>query len=166
MVAETDCRHGTCTVVFVVVAAIIVFCISSIQTLNKISWLGWVGATSILAAVITLAIAVGVQDRPSAAPATGPFDKNVQAAATPTFVQAMNAVNTVLFAYAGSEWSRSGDLVVVLMCGLAPNFMPVVSEMRKIEDYPKSVVLCQTFVTVVYCVGPPCHRVIGLIGCR
>ena len=88
---------------FVVVAAIIVFLISSIQTLGRISWLGWVGVVSILSAVITVAIAVGVEERPSAAPPTGPFDKNVQTVAQPTFVAAMNAVNTVLFAYAGSE---------------------------------------------------------------
>ncbi|ORX33435.1 transmembrane amino acid transporter protein-domain-containing protein [Kockovaella imperatae] len=129
--------HGTCTVVFVAVAAIVVFLVASIQTLSKISWLGWVGLVSILSAVITLAISVGVQDRPSAAPQNGPFFKDVQTVGHPTFIDFMNAVNTVLFAYAGT-----------------PNFMPIVSEMKltKPTDYSKSVILCQTFVTVVYCV--------------
>lgn len=42
--------HGTCTAVFVVVAAIIAFGLGSIQTLHEVSWLAWVGATSILVA--------------------------------------------------------------------------------------------------------------------
>lgn len=42
--------HGTCTAVFVAVAAIIGFALGSIQTLHEVSWLAWVGATSILTA--------------------------------------------------------------------------------------------------------------------
>lgn len=42
--------HGTCTAVFVVVAAIIGGVLGSIQTLHEVSWLAWVGATSILTA--------------------------------------------------------------------------------------------------------------------
>ena len=30
--------------------------------------------------------------------------------------------------------------------------MPVVSEMRNMQDYTLSVLACQSFVTVVYCV--------------
>ena len=39
--------HGTCTAVFVAVAAILVFGISSIQTLEKLSWISWAGVISI-----------------------------------------------------------------------------------------------------------------------
>ena len=42
--------HGTCTAVFVMVAAIIGFVLGSIQTLHEVSWLAWVGAISILTA--------------------------------------------------------------------------------------------------------------------
>jgi amino acid permease len=42
--------HGTCTAVFVAVAAIAGFGLGSIQTLGKISWLAWVGVISILSA--------------------------------------------------------------------------------------------------------------------
>ena len=42
--------HGTCTAVFVAVAAIIGFALASIRTLNKISWIAWVGLASILTA--------------------------------------------------------------------------------------------------------------------
>lgn len=42
--------HGTCTAVFVVVAAILGFLTSSIRTLGKISWLAWIGVISIVVA--------------------------------------------------------------------------------------------------------------------
>ena len=42
--------HGTCTAVFVAVAAVIGFALGSIQTLHEVSWLAWVGAISILTA--------------------------------------------------------------------------------------------------------------------
>ena len=40
--------HGTCTAVFVAVAAILAFCVASIRTLSRISALAWVGLASIL----------------------------------------------------------------------------------------------------------------------
>lgn len=46
--ALTD--HGTCTAVFVAVAAIIAFTFSSIQTLGRISWLAWIGTACIIIA--------------------------------------------------------------------------------------------------------------------
>jgi hypothetical protein len=42
--------HGACTAVFVMVAAVIAFGFSSIQTLGRISWLAWVGLAGILVA--------------------------------------------------------------------------------------------------------------------
>lgn len=41
-------HHGTCTAVFVAVAAIIGLCLASIRTLGRISWIAWVGLASIL----------------------------------------------------------------------------------------------------------------------
>ena len=41
-------EHGTCTAVFVAVAAIIGFGLASIQTLAKMTWLAWVGLAGIL----------------------------------------------------------------------------------------------------------------------
>lgn len=40
--------HGTCTAVFVAVAAIVAWCLTSIPTLSKLSWLAAAGAASIL----------------------------------------------------------------------------------------------------------------------
>jgi len=42
--------HGTCSAVFTAVAAICTFLLASIRTLNKISWLAWIGTASILIA--------------------------------------------------------------------------------------------------------------------
>lgn len=98
---------------FVAVAAVAGGMLSSIRTLGQLRWLGWVGMASILAAsecmrlvfqfstrlmiVLTVTIAVGVQDRPSLAPQTGPWDKEVQIIATPTAANAMLAIVTVAF---------------------------------------------------------------------
>jgi hypothetical protein len=43
--------HATCTAVFVAVSAILGFMLASVRTLGKVSWLGWVGLFSILAAI-------------------------------------------------------------------------------------------------------------------
>ena len=40
--------HGACTAVFVAVATIMGFTLGSIQTLGKISWIAWIGITSIV----------------------------------------------------------------------------------------------------------------------
>lgn len=40
--------HGTCTAIFMVVAAITGFIFASIRTLGRISWLAWVGLVCII----------------------------------------------------------------------------------------------------------------------
>ena len=42
--------HGTCTAVFVAVAAILTFLLSSIRTLSRMGWIAWIGLVSILSA--------------------------------------------------------------------------------------------------------------------
>ncbi|KAH8165912.1 hypothetical protein CIB48_g2321 [Xylaria polymorpha] len=64
--------HGACTAIFVAIAALVGFAFSSIQTLGRITWLAWIGLVGILTALLTITIAVGVQDRPAAAPQDGP----------------------------------------------------------------------------------------------
>jgi amino acid transporter len=129
-------EHGTCTVVFVVVGLVITIAISLFQTLEKIGWIGWLGLAGIMSATITLAVSVGVQDRPSAAPATGPWDPNVIIVGSPSFVNGISAVSTVVFSYAGT-----------------PNFFNIISEMRRPQEFKKTVIGCQAFVTAAYLVG-------------
>ncbi|KAK6906696.1 hypothetical protein I203_100683 [Kwoniella mangroviensis CBS 8507] len=130
---NTITEHAACTVVWAVIGAVIVAVFASIQTLGRISWLGWVGLVSILSAVITLMIAAGLTDRPSLAPIDGDFEIITQVVAQPSFVDAINAVSIVVFAYAGT-----------------PNFFNIVGEMREPAQYSKSVVAAQTLITMIY----------------
>jgi len=125
--------HGTCTAAFVAVAAVLGFGLSSIQTLDKVSWLAWVGLIGIVTAIFTLTVSVGVQDRPSAAPQFGPWNSDFELFKNPSFVEASAALSSLVFAYAGT-----------------PAFFSIVSEMRDPRQYGKALVICQTFVTALY----------------
>ncbi|KAJ5817469.1 transmembrane amino acid transporter [Penicillium robsamsonii] len=125
--------HGTCTAVFVAVAAIITFCLTSIRTLARISWIAWVGLFSILGAIVTLTIAVGVQDRPASAPQQGPWKTDYQLVKKPSFLEAVTAVSTMVFAYSGTS-----------------AFFAIVAEMREPRHYARSLTICQSIVTGTY----------------
>ncbi|KAF2771223.1 hypothetical protein EJ03DRAFT_36941 [Teratosphaeria nubilosa] len=127
--------HGTCTAVFVVIAASIGLLFGSIQTLGRVSWIAWAGVAGILTAVFTLTVAVGVQDRPAAAPQTGAYVSDFEIIGSPTVASAMSAVSTIVFAFAGT-----------------PAFFSIVSEMRNPRDYKKSLIVAQIGVTLVYLV--------------
>ncbi|CED85509.1 Amino acid transporters [Phaffia rhodozyma] len=124
--------HGTCTIVFVVVAAVVIGLGASPRTFKQISWLGYVGICSILPAIFIATIAVGVADRPPNAPA-GPYDKRLRAIGDCTLVEGLGAIINVLFAYAGSA-----------------GFLPVISEMRNPKGYTSAVLTCQLFSTALY----------------
>jgi hypothetical protein len=94
--------HGTCTAVFIAVMAVAALLLASIRTLNKISLLSYIGLASILSAIFTLAIAVSLQSRPSLAPQTGPWDKGLLITNRPAFSDAMLALSTVVFSFAGT----------------------------------------------------------------
>ncbi|GAA5874281.1 hypothetical protein JCM8547_007552, partial [Rhodosporidiobolus lusitaniae] len=129
---------GACGLIFSIVGFAIILLLSSIRTLNRISWIGWVGLVGILSSIITLAIAVSLQDRPSAAPQTGPWDPQVVSLAHPDFYNGIMALSTIIFSYAG-----------------APNFMNVLAEMKRHEDYTKSLLLAQAITMTAYIV-PGC----------
>ncbi|KAJ6126601.1 hypothetical protein N7523_002213 [Penicillium sp. IBT 18751x] len=126
--------HATCTAVYVAIAAIVAFLFGSIRTLGRISWLAWIGLFCILTSILIVTIAVGVQDRPAAAPKDAvwvPDYKIVKSDAT--FTEAITAVTTIIFAYAGT-----------------PAFFSIASEMRDPSHYNRALVLCQSLVTVFY----------------
>lgn len=127
--------HATCTAVFIVVAAAVGWGLSSIRTLGQITWLGWVGMVSIMAAIITLTVSVGVQDRPSDAPKTGPWVKEIHWFGSPTFAEAISSVASVVFAVSAT-----------------PTYFGIISEMRDPRKYNRSMFLAQGFVTVLYLV--------------
>ncbi|SCZ96026.1 BZ3500_MvSof-1268-A1-R1_Chr8-1g09954 [Microbotryum saponariae] len=125
--------HGACTVGFVIVGGVIVYILASIRTIDKLSFLSWVGLASVLSALFTLAVAVGVEDRPAAAPPTGPWSKNLRLFGNPSFADASSSIGTLVFAFSG-----------------APAYFTVFSEMREPKDFPKTIALCQSVITTVF----------------
>ncbi|KAM0548854.1 hypothetical protein ACHAPJ_009710 [Fusarium lateritium] len=125
--------HRACTAVFVAIAAVLGFALSSIRTLGRMSWLAWIGVTSILTAVIMVTIATGVQDRPAAAPKQGIWVSDYKLFNSPSFLQAVSAICSLVSAYAGT-----------------PGFFAIVAEMRRPEQYTKALAICQTVVTITY----------------
>lgn len=92
--------HGACTAVFIAVAAVAGFLFGSIRTLGKVTWIGWAGIISIIASILTLTVAVGVQGRPyGVPPAPEPWDKGFKIVGNPTFAEAMSAINGIVFSY-------------------------------------------------------------------
>lgn len=85
--------------------------------------------------VFAVAVAVGVEDRPEAAPQDRPWISDYQAIRHPNFVRAISAVSTLVFAYAGT-----------------PGFFPIASEMQNPRQYTKALIICQTGVTITYLV--------------
>ncbi|KAF4556527.1 Transmembrane amino acid transporter-like protein 3 [Elsinoe fawcettii] len=127
--------HGACTAIFVAVACVLGFIFASIQTLSRVSFIAWVGVSGILISIFMLTIAVGVEGRPEDAPQEGVWVSDYKLIANPSITEALAAVSSLVFAYAGT-----------------PAFFPIVSEMREPKDYKKSLVLCQTVVTLMYTV--------------
>lgn len=130
-------EHRICTAAFVAIAAVCGFLMCSIRTLGKISWLGWVGLISIMAAILTLTIAVGVQDRPAKAIeqgyVTGPWPKDLKITNAATLAQAMTAINSILFAYAAT-----------------PTYFGIVSEMRDPRVYKSTMCFSMICLWAVY----------------
>ncbi|GAA5875966.1 hypothetical protein JCM8547_000667 [Rhodosporidiobolus lusitaniae] len=125
--------HGTCTVVFVTVAAVVTYPFAALPRLENIKWLSWVGLLSIVPSILLVTIAVAAGGRPSPAPQTGPLDLQLVMWGNPSFAEAMGAVANLAFAFSGT-----------------PVFLPIASEMRRPQDFHKSVFLCQGFCTAFY----------------
>lgn len=85
--------------------------------------------------VFTVTIAVGVQGKPS--PPTkdfdGPLVSNYQLFKSPSFTDALGAITTLIFAYAGT-----------------PTFFSIASEMRDPRQYTKALMVCQGGITGAY----------------
>lgn len=80
-----------------------------------------------------MTIAVGVQGRPVSAPQEGPWVSDYKLVGNPSFTEAISAVSSLIFAYAGT-----------------PGFFAIVSEMREPRYYTRSLLICQGTVTSIY----------------
>ncbi|EXJ94657.1 hypothetical protein A1O1_03053 [Capronia coronata CBS 617.96] len=128
-------KHATCSVTFGFVAYFIVSSVASIRKIHDLGWITWVGFVSIVTAVLIVVIAVGIRDRPAAAPQTGDFDLGFSglAPAGTTFATA---------------WSAS--LAIFSSSANTSGFVPVISEMRRPQDYFKAVYVCMAWITSSY----------------
>jgi hypothetical protein len=68
----------------------------------------------------------------------------VRATTHPELIQAMSAVSSIV-----CELVRRSKLTTVAYAG-TPSFFNVIAEMKNPRDYTKSIILCQSFVTLVY----------------
>ncbi|KAF2993879.1 hypothetical protein E8E13_001903 [Curvularia kusanoi] len=128
-------EHGACTVVFAAVSAILITMCSSIRTFSRLGWLTWTGFITFFIAVLVFVIAVGVQDRPAAAPPTGEFDLGFKAIAYPSFIAGMTMTANIFISTSGSSM-----------------FLPVIAEMRRPQDYKKAAIWAGVIVAIIYLV--------------
>lgn len=83
--------------------------------------------------VMTVTIAVGIQDRPASAPQTGEWTSDWKLVGHPSFGSALGAISSLIFSFAGT-----------------PAFFTIVSEMRDQKHYNRSLFICQGAVTAIY----------------
>ena len=133
--------HGTCSVVFGFCSYFIIATVASIRKIEKLAWVSWIGFVSIVVAILTVLIATAVRDRPAAAPQTGDFDLGFSAYPQPSATFA-------------SAWAAS--LIIYASSANTSGYVPVISEMRRPQDYFKSLYLCMSWIFTSY-------MVIGLV---
>lgn len=82
-----------------------------------------------------MTVAVGVQDRPADAlpPSEGHWKSDYRLTNVPTFVDGISAISSHVFAFSGT-----------------PAFFQIAAEMREPQHYTRSLLACQSIVTVTY----------------
>lgn len=131
---NTFSDHGTCTVWFSLVSAILVAMAASVHKFHELAWVSMAGFVSIFVAVLMVVIAVTTLSRPAAAPQTGPYELGYYAVPPAvSFGAGMAATCTIFISSAGTS-----------------AFLPVISEMRQPKDYRKALYVAMGFVTISY----------------
>lgn len=126
-------EHGACSVVFTFVGMIMTIMFSLIPTWNKMTWPLTIGFVSVMVGVLVVVIGVTFQDRPAAAPKTGPFELGFAAIAYPNFVSGISAACGIF----------------VSSCG-CPGYLPVIAEMKRPQDFRKAAIIVAVLVGAVY----------------
>lgn len=80
-----------------------------------------------------MTVAVGVQDRPAAAPKGDVWVSDYKLTNTPSFVDGISAISTLIFAFSGT-----------------PSFLSIAAEMREPRHYTRSMLCAQGIVTATY----------------
>jgi hypothetical protein len=127
---NTLSNHALCTVAFMAFPHIICWMLCLPRKFTFAAALSWICTISIVAAVLIVMIALGVAG-PRAPPG---FDVNIKLVGTPTFVETVNALLNVAFAFAGNQ-----------------SFISVMAEMRDpSKDFPPALFMQKSFEVVVY----------------
>ncbi|CAI7579937.1 unnamed protein product [Penicillium discolor] len=124
---NTVTEHGTCTMVFTAVGFIICFVCSLPRTMKNMTYISCLSFVSIVTAVIITMVAVGVQNQGG---------QNLKATIDTDLVQAFSAVTNIVFAYCAHV-----------------AFFGLIAEMEEPKDFPKALVMLQTFEIIFYTVA-------------
>ncbi|RMJ27929.1 hypothetical protein PHISP_01197 [Aspergillus sp. HF37] len=116
-------EHGTCSIVFGVVAMLLSCALSLPRTLEKMSWLSLVSFSSIVAAVFITMVAVGVQSTGADPKATVDTD----------LVTGFTSAANIVLSYASHN-----------------AFITFMTELKDTRDFPKSLALLQTIDISLY----------------
>lgn len=126
-------EHGTCSVWFSFVSAVLIIMYSSIRTWDKMTWPMTLAFMSVMGGVLAVVIGVTLTDRPAAAPAEGDFDFGFHVVAHPTFAAGITASATIFISSAAG-----------------PVYLPVIAEMKRPSDYRKAVIPVGVIVGSIY----------------
>ncbi|KAF2100618.1 amino acid transporter [Rhizodiscina lignyota] len=117
--------HGTCTTVFAIVGVILSILCTIPRKLSNMAWFSVASCISIGAAVFITMIGIAVSDKPA--------DLHIEVFATPGFLDAMTAILNLILAYAGHV-----------------AYFSFIAELKRPEDFTKSLVMTQSFTTFFY----------------
>lgn len=127
--------HATCTIVWSVVGLVLFWGLTLPRTLKNVSYLSIAAFISIVSAVMTTIIAVGIEEP----------DPHIQATTTVAFASAFGSVTNIIFAFGGHV-----------------AFFTFISELRDPNEFPKALWTLQGVNTILYVVvGVVVYRYAG-----
>ena len=127
--------HATCTIVWSVVGLVVFWILTLPRTLKNVSYLSIIAFISIVAAVFTTIIGVGIE-KP---------DPTVHATTTVAFASAFGSVTNIIFAFGGHV-----------------AFFTFISELKDPREFPKALWALQICNTILYVVvGVVIYRYAG-----
>jgi amino acid permease len=126
---NTVSDHAACTVAFSVVAVLAMWAMCVPHSMRFVSWASWPCTISIMATVIFVMVALGVQG-----PRNPDLPFNLKAIGNPSFTQAVSAFLNIAFAFSGNQ-----------------AFPTVIAEMENPScDYPRAVIIEKCASTTIY----------------
>jgi amino acid permease len=130
---NTLSNHALCTVAFMAFPHIVCWLLCLPRKLTFAAVFSWICTVSIVAAVLIVMIAIGVAGPRTPFPG---FEVNITLVGKPTFVETVNSLLNIAFAFAGNQ-----------------SFISVMAEMRHPQkDFAPALYMQKSFETVIYMV--------------